>query len=319
MSPSSPHTSLAVCSIMVDDISGVKICDHQGAPFPQPASSENDGNDQKHIEKLKLGSALVCGVHSPVWSSWVWTLVHRLPGFILALSLQPSDSLDAMAEVIELSSDDEDEQAQSEKCVGLPKQRKWKASSDKLVFDPGANKCKIFVSGLPFGCSEDDVKKIFESMGTIEAVQRLFFVDKKTKCNGQAYVTFSTEDAAKRSVSKIDGAASSKGKYLKVTPCRSRAITKSKSSLTAADTEVPNDPTAIDQSEQGLIETDKKTKKRKADIAMDAQVEEKKEKKEKKDKKEKKEKKEKKVKKEKKDKKEKKEKKEKKANKKAVM
>ena len=249
---------------------------------------------------------------------WIYNCAKRIPRKKSQNSSAASGGLVPKSKRLD-DDDDEDEQAQSEKCVGLPKQRKWKASSDKLVFDPGANKCKIFVSGLPFGCSEDDVKKIFESMGTIEAVQRLFFVDKKTKCNGQAYVTFSTEDAAKRSVSKIDGAASSKGKYLKVTPCRSRAITKSKSSLTAADTEVPNDPTAIDQSEQGLIETDKKTKKRKADIAMDAQVEEKKEKKEKKDKKEKKEKKEKKVKKEKKDKKEKKEKKEKKANKKAVM
>jgi RNA recognition motif-containing protein len=127
-----------------------------------------------------------------------------------------------------------------------PPQGRKMSMKEKVRYDPGANRCKIFVSGLPFGSTDQDIRDTFEAMGTISYVQRLRFKDKPNKCNGQAYVTFTTPEAAKRSIKRLDGktivmqkpVAGAEGgqggdipapkkqvtRFLRVAPCRTRAF-----------------------------------------------------------------------------------------------
>jgi len=90
---------------------------------------------------------------------------------------------------------------------------------------------KVFASGLPFGCSEEDVFKLFESCGDIKAVKLNTFKGKK-KCNGQAYITFKNHKQADKAVKKItdkkpEGAAESdgeakKGRWIEVVHAKDR-------------------------------------------------------------------------------------------------
>jgi len=59
--------------------------------------------------------------------------------------------------------------------------------------DDDVNK-KVFVMGLPWKATEDDVRQAFESAGTITAVELPLRDD--GKASGNAYVHFSTAEEA---------------------------------------------------------------------------------------------------------------------------
>jgi hypothetical protein len=62
---------------------------------------------------------------------------------------------------------------------------------------------KVFVSGLPFEVKPAEVEQMFAACGTVSAVKLLKFDDTK-RCNGQAYVSFDTDDGAKKAL-KLSG------------------------------------------------------------------------------------------------------------------
>jgi hypothetical protein len=80
---------------------------------------------------------------------------------------------------------------------------------ERGLHDPDSR--KLFVSGLPFDVKPKDVCQFFEKGGTqVVSCKLLTFEDTK-RCNGQAYLTFATDqaalDALKISGTIIDGSA----------------------------------------------------------------------------------------------------------------
>lgn len=63
---------------------------------------------------------------------------------------------------------------------------------------------KLFVGGLNFRTSEDGLREIFESVGTVAEVK--IITDYETgRSKGFGFVTFENQDDAKEAISKFDG------------------------------------------------------------------------------------------------------------------
>ena len=91
------------------------------------------------------------------------------------------------------------------KKAGKESQPNWKKENmQKPGTKPEMKGPKVFVSGLPFGCTEKEVYETFQDCGEITEVKLNIFKDrgfgKKKKCNGQAYVTFATREHAQAAV-----------------------------------------------------------------------------------------------------------------------
>jgi len=77
-----------------------------------------------------------------------------------------------------------------------------KKKSERGLHDPDSR--KVFVSGLPFDVKSKDVCTIFEpACGKVSSCKLLTFEDTK-RCNGQAYLTFESDQAATNAI-KLSG------------------------------------------------------------------------------------------------------------------
>ncbi|KAL3640455.1 hypothetical protein CASFOL_015423 [Castilleja foliolosa] len=83
---------------------------------------------------------------------------------------------------------------------------------------------KVYVGGIPYYSTEDDIRSYFESCGTITALDCMTFPD-TGKFRGIAIITFKTEAAAKRALA-LDGSDMG-GLFLKIQPFKSSKVTKS--------------------------------------------------------------------------------------------
>ena len=97
--------------------------------------------------------------------------------------------------------------------------------------DPAANPCKVFVSGLLFSTTKKDLHDMFgnvDESAVVSNVRLLLFTGSK-KCNGQAYVTMTTLDGARKAMSTLDGKqvkdAQGTKRMLTVVPALSRNMT----------------------------------------------------------------------------------------------
>ena len=97
--------------------------------------------------------------------------------------------------------------------------------------DPAANPCKVFVSGLLFSTTKKDLHDMFgnvDESAVVSNVRLLLFTGSK-KCNGQAYVTMTTLDGARKAMSTLDGKqvkdAQRTKRMLTVVPALSRNMT----------------------------------------------------------------------------------------------
>ncbi|KAK1320387.1 Splicing factor U2af large subunit B [Acorus calamus] len=77
------------------------------------------------------------------------------------------------------------------------------------------NNKKVYVGGIPYYSTEDDIRSFFESCGTIIEMDCMTFPE-SGKFRGIALLTFKTEAAAKRALA-LDGADMG-GLYLKIQP-----------------------------------------------------------------------------------------------------
>ncbi|KAK1271015.1 Splicing factor U2af large subunit A [Acorus gramineus] len=77
------------------------------------------------------------------------------------------------------------------------------------------NNKKVYVGGIPYYSTEDDIRSFFESCGTITEMDCMTFPE-SGKFRGIALLTFKTEAAAKRALA-LDGADMG-GLYLKIQP-----------------------------------------------------------------------------------------------------
>lgn len=89
------------------------------------------------------------------------------------------------------------------------------------------NRCKVFVSGLPFDSTPGKVREVFSKIGR-STVKLLHFHDSK-RCNGQAYVTFGSETAAEEALkmngTTVAGEGKRKDLKLRVTKALNRSLT----------------------------------------------------------------------------------------------
>ncbi|XP_010253297.1 PREDICTED: protein gar2 [Nelumbo nucifera] len=83
---------------------------------------------------------------------------------------------------------------------------------------------KVYVGGIPYYSSEDDIKSFFESCGTITEVDCMRFPE-SGKFRGIAIITFKTEAAAKRALA-LDGADMGE-LFLKIQPYKTTRVQKS--------------------------------------------------------------------------------------------
>ncbi|KAL2507150.1 RNA-binding protein CP33 [Forsythia ovata] len=82
---------------------------------------------------------------------------------------------------------------------------------------------KVYVGGIPFYSTEDDIRSYFEGCGTITEVDCLQFPE-SGKFRGIAIISFKTEAAAKRALA-LDGSDMG-GLYLKIQPYKSNRVSK---------------------------------------------------------------------------------------------
>ncbi|KAL0378108.1 UNVERIFIED_CONTAM: protein gar2 [Sesamum radiatum] len=82
---------------------------------------------------------------------------------------------------------------------------------------------KVYVGGIPYYSTEDDIRSYFEGCGTITNVDCMKFPD-TGKFRGIAIMTFKTEAAAKRALA-LDGSDMG-GLFLKIQPCKSAKVNK---------------------------------------------------------------------------------------------
>jgi RNA recognition motif. (a.k.a. RRM, RBD, or RNP domain) len=71
------------------------------------------------------------------------------------------------------------------------------SKSTKGIHDPDEK--KVFVSGLPFEAKRKDVEALFSSCGKLVQCKLLTFPD-TGRCKGQAYLTFDSQESAKKAV-----------------------------------------------------------------------------------------------------------------------
>lgn len=113
------------------------------------------------------------------------------------------------------------------------------SKSTKGIHDPDEK--KVFVSGLPFEAKRKDVEALFSSCGKLVQCKLLTFPD-TGRCKGQAYLTFDSQESAKKAVAlngttidnkgdeekkkKGDGGTIRRELKLKVTKMLNRIATK---------------------------------------------------------------------------------------------
>ncbi|KAK6128456.1 hypothetical protein DH2020_037798 [Rehmannia glutinosa] len=83
---------------------------------------------------------------------------------------------------------------------------------------------KVYVGGIPYYSTEDDIRSYFEGCGTITYIDCMTFAD-TGKFRGIALITFKTEAAAKRALA-LDGSDMG-GLFLKIQPYKSDRPNKS--------------------------------------------------------------------------------------------
>lgn len=84
-------------------------------------------------------------------------------------------------------------------CSDHVEQEKQKPSAgSNHVDDSGINR-RVYVGGLPFSLSEEDVKEFWSECGEVRAIQCLKFPDTK-KFRGIAYLTFATEEGYQKAL-----------------------------------------------------------------------------------------------------------------------
>lgn len=86
-------------------------------------------------------------------------------------------------------------------------------NGDSQAYDEVSS--KVYVGGIPFYSSEDDIRSYFDGCGTITEVDCMMFPE-SGKFRGIAIISFKTEAAAKRALA-LDGADMG-GLYLKIQP-----------------------------------------------------------------------------------------------------
>ncbi|KAM9858874.1 squamous cell carcinoma antigen recognized by T-cells 3 [Aulostomus maculatus] len=84
-------------------------------------------------------------------------------------------------------------------CVDKNKNPDFKV----FKYNTSMEKHKIFISGLPFSCTKEQLEKISEDHGTIKDVRLVTYRSGKPK--GLAYVEFADEAQASQAVMKMDG------------------------------------------------------------------------------------------------------------------
>ncbi|KAH6797109.1 hypothetical protein C2S52_021663 [Perilla frutescens var. hirtella] len=82
---------------------------------------------------------------------------------------------------------------------------------------------KVYVGGIPYYSTEDDIRSYFEGCGTITCIDCMTFPD-TGKFRGIAIITFKTEAATKRALA-LDGSDMG-GLFLKVQPYKSDKVNK---------------------------------------------------------------------------------------------
>ncbi|KAL8549731.1 hypothetical protein ACS0TY_008540 [Phlomoides rotata] len=82
---------------------------------------------------------------------------------------------------------------------------------------------KIYVGGIPYYSTEDDIRSYFEGCGTITSIDCMTFPD-SGKFRGIAIITYKTEAAAKRALA-LDGSDMG-GLFLKIQPYKSATVNK---------------------------------------------------------------------------------------------
>ena len=76
-----------------------------------------------------------------------------------------------------------------------------KRKKERGIHEPDSR--KVFVSGLPFEIKVSDVQQLFVGCGEVSSCKLLKFND-TGRCNGQAYVSFKTDEAASKAI-KLSG------------------------------------------------------------------------------------------------------------------
>lgn len=76
-----------------------------------------------------------------------------------------------------------------------------KKKKERGLHEPDSR--KVFVSGLPFDVKISDVQQLFQSCGQVASCKLVKFGD-TGRCNGQAYVTFGSDEAATKAL-KLSG------------------------------------------------------------------------------------------------------------------
>ncbi|TKY50653.1 28 kDa ribonucleoprotein [Spatholobus suberectus] len=89
--------------------------------------------------------------------------------------------------------------------------------------DNGDVPTKVYVGGIPYYSTEDDIRSYFESCGTITEVDCMTFPE-TGKFRGIAIISFKTEAAAKRALA-LDGADMG-GLFLKIQPYKATRASK---------------------------------------------------------------------------------------------
>ncbi|KAI6676378.1 hypothetical protein NL676_037174 [Syzygium grande] len=82
---------------------------------------------------------------------------------------------------------------------------------------------KVYVGGIPYYSSEDDIRSYFEGCGTITEIDCMTFPE-SGKFRGIAIISFKTEAAAKRALA-LDGSDMG-GRFLKIQPYKATRATK---------------------------------------------------------------------------------------------
>ncbi|KAG5237624.1 RNA recognition motif-containing family protein [Salix suchowensis] len=99
---------------------------------------------------------------------------------------------------------------------GLQRQKKWPKTSEDIAD-------RVYVGGIPYYSTEDDIRSYFEGCGTITELDCMTFPD-SGKFRGISIISFKTEAAAKRALA-LDGSDMG-GFYLKIQPYKTTKVNK---------------------------------------------------------------------------------------------
>ncbi|XP_076126245.1 spliceosome associated factor 3, U4/U6 recycling protein isoform X1 [Alosa pseudoharengus] len=84
-------------------------------------------------------------------------------------------------------------------CIDKKKNQDFKV----FKYSPSLEKHKIFISGLPYTCTQQQLEELFKPHGTIKATRLV--TNRSGKPKGLAYVEFANEAQASQAVLKMDG------------------------------------------------------------------------------------------------------------------